>query len=271
MNGCTIRGLAIGDGAPVRVMGVINCSPESFYPGSYTPAHDVLGRACQLVDQGADIIDVGARSTAPGAPHITRNEEVARMEEALSSLEGSGIRVSVDTMDPVVLETCLEYDIAAVNDISGLLDPGYASIVAESGLPAFLMASIRAVGDSCTLEEAFQACAMVETRARAAGVTQYVLDPAIGLWQETRTPDFDLELCRHFSEFTIYQRPLLLAISRKTFLGRMVGKPPEGRLPASLAMTALLVARGADVVRTHDVAETRDAIIIAEQVMLAGS
>lgn len=271
MKGCSIRGMEIGDGAPVRVMGVINCSPESFYPGSYTPAGDVFSRACHLVDVGADIIDIGARSTAPGAMHITRNEEIRRMEEALSSLEGSGILVSVDTMDPVVLETCLEFDIAAINDISGLLDPMYASHVAEYGLPAFLMASMRAVGDACTLEETHQACTMVETRAHAAGVDEYILDPGIGLWQSTRTTDLDLELCRHFSVFSLYQRPLLAAISRKTFLGTMSGKPPEGRLPASLAMTALLVIQGADVVRTHDVAETRDAILVAEQVRRAVS
>lgn len=269
MKGCSIRGMRIGDGAPVRVMGVINCSPESFYQGSYTPAGDVFSRACHLVDAGADIIDLGARSTAPGAPHITRKDEIGRMEEALSSLEGSGILVSVDTMDPVVLEACLECDIAAINDISGLLDPVYASVVAESGLPAFLMASMRAVGDACTLEETHQACTMVETRAHAAGIHEYILDPAIGLWQSTRTPDLDLELCRNFSEFSLYQRPLLAAISRKTFLGTLIGKPPEGRLPASLAMTALLVIQGADVVRTHDVSETRDAVIIAEQVLRA--
>ena len=265
MNRCTIRGLAIGNGSPVRVMGVINCSPESFYSGSYTPAKDAHARACNLVDQGADVIDIGARSTAPGAPLLTRDQEIARMEQALSSLEGSGIRVSVDTMDPVVLETCLEYDIAAINDISGLLDPAYASLVSESGLPAFLMASKRAVGDARTLEETHQALSMVETRAHAAGVTEYILDPAIGLWKEIRTIELDWELCRHFSGFSMYQRPLLAAVSRKTFLGRVIGKPPEERLSASLAMGALLVCLGADIVRTHDVAETRDAILVAEQ------
>jgi dihydropteroate synthase len=251
-------------------MGVINCSPESFYSGSYTPSKDVFSRACSLVELGADIIDVGARSTAPGAPPLTRSEEVARMERALSSLEGSGIRVSVDTMDPIVLETCLAYDISAVNDISGLLNPEYATLVAESGLPALLMASRRAVGDARTLEETHQALSMVETRAQASGVSEYILDPAIGLWQESRTMALDWELCRQFQGFSMYQRPLLAAVSRKSFLGGLVGKPPAGRLSASLAMATLLVCRGADMVRTHDVAETRDAILVAEQMRRQG-
>jgi len=267
MYRCRIGDLPIGDGAPVRLLGVINCSPESFYSGSFTPAEDVHARACGLVEEGADIIDVGARSTAPGAPPLARKEEIARMEQALSSLEGSGIRVSVDTMDPVVLETCLEYDIAAINDISGFLDPGYALLVADAGLPAILMASRRAVGDSLTLEETHQAMSMVETRAHAAGVTEYILDPAVGLWQQNRTVELDWDLCRHFSDFSIYQRPLLAAVSRKSFLGAVVGKTPGGRLPASLAMAALLISQGADMVRTHDVAETRDAIIVAEKMM----
>lgn len=265
MHRCTIGGLTVGDGSPVRLMGVINCSPESFYSESYTPAGDVFSKACQLVEQGADIIDVGARSTAPGAPPLTRGEEAARMVQALSVLEGSGIRVSVDTMDPAVLEACLEYDIAAINDISGLLNPEYAAGVSGSGLPALLMASKWAVGDACSLDETHRALSMVETRAHASGVTEYVLDPAIGLWQASRTADLDWELCRQFRQFSVYQRPLLAAVSRKSFLGNLVGKPPAGRLAASIAMASLLVYMGADIVRTHDVAETHDAILVAEK------
>lgn len=265
MHRCTIKGLQVGDGAPPRLMGVVNCSPESFYTGSYTPPEEVFSRACLLVNEGAEIIDVGARSTAPGAPQISRNEETRRMERALSALEGSGIRVSVDTMDPVVLEACMDYDIAAVNDISGLLDPEYAAIVAESGLPALLMASQNAVGDALTVKETHRALSMVENRAHYAGVTEYVLDPAIGLWQQNRTVDLDWELCRNFREFAVYMRPLLAAVSRKTFLGGLAGKPPAGRLPASLAMASILVFHGADIIRTHDVADTRDAILVAER------
>ncbi len=264
MHRCVVAGLPIGGDAPVALMGVINCSPESFFSGSYTPAGMVHERAWAMVDEGADIIDIGARSTAPGSPPISEAEEVSRMEQALSALDGSGIRVSVDTVRPAVLEACLAHDIAAANDISGLCDPAYARLVGEAGIPAFLMASFKSPGDARSLDETCQALARVVNRSREAGVASYVLDPGIGLWTPERTPGLDWEICRHFSEFTVFDRPLLAAISRKTFLGSLVEKPPEGRLPASLSLTALLVAKGASAVRTHDVAATRDAVRVAE-------
>jgi len=266
MQGYRVKDLVVGRGAPVRIMGVINCSPESFYSGSYTPPDTVHSRACSLVHQGADIIDIGAKSTAPHAPPLDRGEEIVRMKKALSSLDGSGIRISVDTMDREVLEACLKYDIALVNDISGFFDPIYASIVSDAGLPALLMASMRIPGDPSCLEEVHHAIAMVDTRAREAGLAEYILDPGVGVWTPRRTPELDWKICRHYEEFTMYNRPLIAAISRKTFLGTVGNRPPEGRLPASLAMNALLVSKGADIVRTHDVAETLDAIRVAEKI-----
>ncbi len=266
MHRCWVKGLSVGAGSPVRVMGVINCSPESFYHGSYTPPGEVHSRACFLVEQGADIIDIGARSTAPHAPPLAQGEELERMKRALDALDGSGIRISVDTMDRQVLEVCLSHDIALVNDISGFLDPVYASRVSESGLPALLMASMRRPGDPTSIEDVHRAIAMVETRARAAGLSGYILDPGVGLWTPERKTGLDWEICSRYEEFTVYNRPLIVAVSRKTFLGTVGNRPPEGRLPASLAMAALLVSRGADIVRTHDVAETCDAIRVAERV-----
>jgi dihydropteroate synthase len=105
----------------------------------------------------------------------------------------------------------------------------------------------------------------VVSRCKEAGITNYVLDPGIGLWTPARNTGLDWELCRHFEEFARFDRPLLAAVSRKTFLGEITGKPPEQRLAASLALTATLLSAGADVVRTHDVAETRDVIRVHEQ------
>ncbi len=264
MPRCLITGLEIGEGAPVRLMGVINCSPESFFLGSFTPAEAVYARACAMTEEGAEIIDLGARSTAPGAPPLSTTDEAARMDRALSELDGSGFRVSVDTAHASVFETCLRHDIAAVNDISGLSNPEYARLVADSGLPAFLMASCRSPGDALTLHDTHRNLLRVVSRCQAAGIPEYILDPGIGLWQTGRTPALDWEICRNFQDFRRYGRPLLAAISRKTFLGNVVEKPPEGRFSASLALSALLVERGADVVRTHDVAGTLDAVRVAE-------
>ena len=260
MNRCKIKGILIGRDYPVRLMGVINCSPESFYHGSYVREGSVRSRAEEMIGAGADLIDIGARSTAPGSPNVSKKVEAGRLDQALTELDGSGIPVSVDTMFPAVLEHCLGHDVHAANDISGLVNPRYARIVADAGLPAILMASHREPGDATTRIGTGSALQLVINRCADAGITNYILDPGIGLWTHKRTTALDWELCSHFEEFTRFDHPLLAAVSRKTFLGEPENRPPEGRLAASLGLTALLIAKGADVVRTHDIPETADVI-----------
>jgi dihydropteroate synthase len=262
-----VNGIPIGKGFPVRLMGVINCSPESFYPGSYVVTGAIRARAEEMIAHGADMIDIGARSTAPRSPPLAEEEEIARMELALAELDGSGITVSVDTIRPKVLERCLFHDIHAANDISGLADPRYACLVADAGLPAFLMASEKVPGDSTTFDQSFTAAATVVSRCMEAGISNYVLDPGIGLWIPDRITSLDWELCRNFDRFLCYERPLLGAVSRKTFLAGPHNLPPEERLPASLGLTSLLIAKGADVIRTHDVPETAEVIRVAQKVV----
>jgi dihydropteroate synthase len=244
-------------------MGIINCSPESFFSGSFVAPDGVRRRAEELIAQGADIIDIGARSTAPGAPPLSITEETARMTAALEECAGLGGAVSVDTMHPEVLEACLNYDIQAVNDISGLSDGNIAALIGDAGLPAILMASVAQPGDAVGVEATVDALARVVERAHEAGISEFVLDPAVGRWTETRLPAHDWELCRHFSRFQSFGRPLLAAVSRKSFIGDLLDKPADQRLSGSLAVTYGLLLRGASLVRTHDVAETRDLIGVA--------
>jgi dihydropteroate synthase len=253
-----VNGIPIGKDYPVRLMGVINCSPESFYPGSYVLPGAIMAHANEMVSHGADLVDIGARSTAPRSPPLAWQDELARLELALAELDGSGITVSVDTTRPEVLERCLSHDIHAANDISGLADPRYAHLVADAGLPAFLMASENVPGDATTFAGSFAAAERVTSRCRSSGIDNYVLE---------RTIDLDWELCRNFDHFRSFGRPLLAAISRKTFLAGKKNLPPDERLPASLGLTALLVARGADIVRTHDVAETAEVIRVASRMV----
>lgn len=267
MSRCLVKGIPIGRGEPVRLMGVINCSPESFYRGSYVCPGTILSRAMDMIDAGADIIDLGARSTAPGVSPIPLQVEAERLEEALRELDGSGIPLSIDTMHAQVLECCLSHDIHAANDISGFRDAAYARLVADAGLPAILMASHQNPGDATTLAGTFTALETVISRCADAGIGSYVLDPAIGLWTPDRTTELDWDLCRHFDAFARFGRPLLAAVSRKTFLGGPGNRPPEERLAASLGVTALLIGKGADVVRTHDVAETAEVIRAAARVV----
>jgi dihydropteroate synthase len=271
MHQCTVKGLKIGDGAPVRTMGVINCSPESFFRGSYRSGKDIGQRSMEMMAQGADIIDIGARSTSPRSPQVSPSCEAERMVAALGELEGTGAIISVDTMRPVVLQRCLKFDIHAINDINGLADPEYAKIAADSGLPCFLMASASAPGDATDLAGTFDALQLVTSRCDALSVREYVLDPGIGLWGPGRTTALDWQLCRQFHEFKKFNHPLLVAISRKTFVGDFLSRHlPEERLAGSLALTTILLSKGADIVRCHDVQETRDKITVYETMEKTG-
>jgi dihydropteroate synthase len=264
MHRCIIAGKEVGRGSPVRLMGVVNCSPESFYHGSYAPHEMVRNAACAMSDQGADIIDIGARSTAPGSPLLQDGVERDRLVAALRTLEGSGVPVSIDTTSADVLISCSRYDLAAVNDISGLSAPGMGEAVRDIGLPVVLMASRERPGDSRTLMEVRSAAGETLARAERWGLDEVVLDPGIGLWTPERTTALDWGISRNFSDFMEFSRPLLAAVSRKTFLGELTKRPVEYRLAASLALTVHLVLFGADMVRTHDVAETQDLIAVCD-------
>lgn len=265
MRYCVVNKLRIGGDSPVRLMGVINCSPESFYANSYIPTDIVHKTAVGMVEQGADLIDIGARSTAPNTQAISGSTEAERIDAALRELEGSGITVSVDTMNPWVLDVCLKHDIHAINDISGLSSPVYTKKLSQSGLPAFLMASNDQPGDAVGLDATMAALSRVVERCEASGIKNYVLDPGIGIWTPFRSVEDDWTLCQHFSEFGRFDRPLLAAISRKTFIGDLLSRNPEDRLAGSLAVTMTLLSKGASVVRTHDVAQTRDIIRVFER------
>ena len=262
---CVVNKLTIGGDAPVRLVGVINCSPESFYPHSFFPIDTIHKKAVEMIEQGADMIDLGARSTAPNVQPISGREEAERIDAALKELDGTGITVSVDTLTPGVLDVCLKHDIHAINDISGLLSPVYAKKAADSGLPAFLMAAVNQPGDAIGVDATLQALDTVVKRCDTCGIRNYVLDPGIGIWTPFRSVEDDWELCRHFDSFLKFDRPLLAAVSRKTFIGELLKRFPEDRLAGTLAVTMSLLEKGASIVRTHDVPETRDAIRVFER------
>ena len=267
MQACTINGLSVGEGLPVRLMGVINCSPESFFKGSYVNARGDEGEGpCHGRRRG--------RSRGRGCPchgarvpaHLPITVEKDRMVRALSALKGSGITVSVDTIHPEVLETCLRYDIHAVNDISGLSDPKFAGLIRDSGLPAILMASRSVPGDAVGFAATLETLRLVVERCGEHGIREFILDPGIGRWVPGRTSGNDWDLVRHFGEFLSLGRPLLAAVSRKTFIGETLGRGPDERLAGSLAVTCLLATKGASMVRTHDVRETRDVLRVLSEV-----
>ena len=259
MRSFHIKGVHIGGRTPV-LMGILNLSPESFYSGSFVPVTSIRETAEKMVESGADMLDVGARSTAPGSTPISVSEECSRVEQCLSLLNDVGCPFSIDTMHPEVLSIALRYDVSMVNDISGLKNPGMGALIADSSIPAVLMAAKEKPGDSHSFQETIARIQQVLKRAESFHIRDILLDPGIGKWIPERTASADWELCRRFSELQSFNLPLLAAVSRKSFIGEATGRSPEGRLAGTLAVTTSLIEKGAAVIRAHDIPETRDVI-----------
>ena len=257
-----IGSLTIGGSAPPAILGVVNISPESFYSDSFSPSSQVVSRVESMRRDGADIIDLGARSTALNAPPLSVHEEQSRIVAALQELDGCGIPLSLDTCHAEVLDAALHYDISLVNDISGFTNPDYARLIADSGLPVIAMATHQKPGDSVSFAETQIALQDVLARAESYGIDNLILDPGIGKWVDERTADADWELCRRFAELYGYGCPLLAAVSRKQFIGDCINKPAQDRLYGTLAVLYHLMEAGAHMLRVHDVTATRDIISV---------
>lgn len=260
MQTCKIGALHIGAGNPVRVLGVVNISPESFFKQSYVQLENLHDTACRLIEEGADMLDIGARSTAPSSVPISVDEERNRLALALAEIRGIDIPISVDTMHGEVLNEALRYDIDCINDISGLSNADLAKVAQDSGLPAILMATKTLPGDAMSFEESVVALRLTLERAKHYEIDQIVLDPGIGKWSRERTAAADWELCSRFDELSSFERPLLAAVSRKSFLTLIHDVPPEKRMAMSLAVGISLIESGATMIRTHDVRETKECI-----------
>lgn len=260
-----IKNIRIGEENSPKIMGVLNISPESFFSDSFTPCDQVVTRVEEMIREGADIIDLGARSTALNAPPLTVAEERERVLTAMKELDGYGAVLSLDTMYPEVLEAALHYDLAAVNDINGLGNPEYAKIAADAGLPVIAMAAHRLPGDPLDLAGTHAALREILSRAEQYGIRDLILDPGVGKWVADRPLEADWELCRQFSSLNQYGCPLLAAVSRKTFIGDVIGKPAHERLYGTLGVLFCLLQSGAALVRVHDVAASRDVVRVFEK------
>jgi len=270
-----LNGLSVGDKYPVRIMGVINVSPESFYKQSIKVGRDeLIDEAIKQLREGASIIDIGGKSTAPYLnTQIPLREEIKRVVWAIKSLRESGIKalISVDTTSSMVAEEAIKAGANIVNDISGLKnDPKMPYVIREYGVPAIIAARpTENIEGSDPMRTVISALKDSLELAKSAEVPieKIIVDPAIGFIRPKNPPWYvwDSIVISRLKELRILGRPILIGISRKSFLGAITGrKNPEERLPASLAATAIAVYNGAHIVRTHDVRETLDAIKVAE-------
>jgi dihydropteroate synthase len=248
-------------------MGVVNVTPDSFSDGGrYLDPAAALARASALIEEGADILDVGAESSRPGARGISADEELSRLAPVLQGLRDFPVPVSVDTAKPEVMRAALDAGASMINDITAFRASGALAAVAPSGAAICLM---HMQGEPRTMQSApsyrdvvAEVAAFLEERvaaAVAAGIERerIVVDPGFGFG---KSPVHNFELLRNLGRIAGLGLPVLAGWSRKSTLGAITGRGPEDRLAASLGAALLAVERGARIVRVHDVAATRDAL-----------
>ena len=260
---------------PFEVMGIVNVTPDSFSDGGlYLDPREAVRHGRALLDEGADLVDVGGESTRPGALPVPAEEEVARVAPVVQALAPHG-RVSIDTTKVAVAQAALEAGATFVNDVSGFrFEPEMAGLVADAGVDCCLMhlkGEPRTMQDDPRYDDVVaEVKAHLEERlafAVAEGVAEerIVLDPGIGFG---KTTEHNLELLRRLDELVALGRPVLIGTSRKAFLGRLTGREPGERLAGTIAANVLALARGARIFRVHDVAPVRDALIVAAATLL---
>ena len=253
-------------------MGILNVTPDSFSDGGEWFAYDeAVSRARELVAEGADIIDIGGESTRPGAAPVPIDEELRRVVPVVRSLRGAGAQISADTMKLTVAEAAVEAGATFINDVTAFRhEPEMAGFVADRGCDCCLM---HMLGDPRTMQDdpryddvVDDVRAFLEERAQFAvgeGVKEerITVDPGIGFG---KTIDHNLELLDRLQEIVAIGFPVVVGTSRKSFLGRLTGREdPHDRVAATVATTVLALERGASVFRVHDVAPTKDALVVA--------
>jgi dihydropteroate synthase len=255
------------------VMGILNVTPDSFADGGrFDQPELAIDHARQMADEGADILDIGGESTRPyvGMTPVSPEQELGRLQPVLPAVIGIGLPVSIDTMKAQVAAWALRCGARIVNDVWGLQrDPDMAPVVADHGVPVIVMhnreapdASIDIIAD---VADFFARSLEIADRA---GISRrnIVLDPGIGFG---KTPEQSMAVIARLDLFKSFGLPLLVGASRKRFINTVVPSDSDARLPGSLAAHLLAVENGAAIIRTHDVAETVQAVKVAAAIRSA--
>ncbi len=262
------------------VMGILNCTPDSFFPGSRaTTIKDALRTAHEMVDAGVNIIDVGGESTRPGSEGVTEEEEIHRVIPVIHALRGgSDVMISVDTRKKGVAERALDAGADIVNDISGLRhSEELARLVAHRGVPIVLM-HMRGTPKTMqkqahyenTISEILRELQASIAAAITAGIApeMIIVDPGIGF--SKRMQD-NLRLIRELASLKALNFPILIGLSRKSFIGEILDRPVERRLIGTITANTLAIINGANIIRVHDVAEAVEMVTIIDSVRRIGA
>ena len=255
------------------IMGVVNVTPDSFSDGGhFSDARAALDHARQLVDEGADILDIGGESTRPGSGGVALDEERRRVLPLLEKLAGGAVPVSIDTQKPALMREAIAAGVSMINDINALQAPGALDAVARTDATVCLM-HMRGTPQTMQDEpryddvvgEIFEFLRARVLAAEAAGIAKerIVIDPGFGFG---KTLEHNLELLRELGRFNAVGAVVLAGLSRKGMLGRITGRDVSERIHASIAAALLAVEKGARIVRVHDVAATRDALAVWQAV-----
>jgi dihydropteroate synthase len=264
---------------PTLVMGILNVTPDSFSDGgSFVRSGAAVEHARRIVSEGADVLDIGGESTRPGAAPVEEAEELRRVMPVLEQLAGElKIPISIDTMKPGVARAALGAGASIVNNVAANRDdPALWKLIAETGAgyvclhmqgtPQTMQANPRYQHVVAEVKEFFEERSR---RLQDAGVhlDQIIFDPGIGFGKRI---EHNLALLKALKEFAPLDRPVLLGVSRKSFLGKISGNDPEPRLASGLACACLAVNAGVQIIRTHDVAETVQAVRTTEAILSSG-
>jgi dihydropteroate synthase len=262
-----------------RLMGVVNVTPDSFSDGGlFLDPGRAIERGRKLIEEGADVLDVGGESTRPGAAAVSEEDELARVAPVIEGLAGAGTPISIDTSKLTVAEAALGAGASMVNDVTALrAEPEIAALCADRDAELVLM---HMQGSPRTMQEhpiyddvvddvkAFLAERMELARREGMPEERIWLDPGIGFG---KTVEHNLELLHRLRELTELGRPLLVGTSRKSFIGKLTGANVDQRLGGTIASCAIAVANGAQMLRVHDLREVREGMQVVAAILGAGT
>ena len=257
-----------------QVMGILNVTPDSFYAGSRgVTERYILDRLQQILDEGASIVDIGAYSSRPGAQEVSIEEEMERLRAGLELIREHrpDAIVSVDTFRADVAKMCVEeYGVAIINDISaGQMDDRMFATIAHLGIPYIIMHMKGTPQTMQTnpqydhfLKEVFYYFSEKVQKLRDLGVKDIIIDPGFGFG---KTLEHNYELMNHLEEFALFELPLLVGISRKSMIYKLLGTTPEEALNGTTALNTIALTKGAHILRVHDVKEAVETVKIIQK------
>lgn len=259
-----------------KIMGILNVTPDSFFDGGrFLDASAAIEHGLKLIEEGADIIDIGGESTRPGSKGVDVAEEIARTVPVIDAIkQAADITISIDTRKKAVAEAAIKAGAEIVNDVSALrFDEEMADFVAEKNVGLVLM---HALGDPTAMQNdpryenvvddinSFFAERLNFSTSKGIDASNIYIDPGIGFG---KTLEHNLEILRRLDEFKVHGVPLTVGPSNKSFIGLVLGEPVDRRLEGTIAACVLAVAKGVDMLRVHDVAEVRKAVKLAEAII----